>query len=299
MESIAICICTYKRHKALHNLLENLSLINRPADCKIDIIVVDNDPLGSASHIKYEFGEIQYFIESKKGVSFARNRAIREANKLDADIIAFLDDDEVPTPNWLIHMYFALKNYNADIVAGPVLTILPDELKAFLPFMTRKRHPTGTPVKYWGAGNVLLRAEVFDQIGYFSEAYAIRGGEDTDFSARCNKQGLRMIWSDEAIVTEPTNITRANSRWLSDRAYDKGRIIVKVERDLNFGSRKRRILIALTYLVLGMAAWIGTLIIDHLFKSNYRLVSIISFKKGLGMIEELCKRPGYNENLQD
>ncbi|GGO26469.1 glycosyltransferase family 2 protein [Deinococcus humi] len=289
MESVAICICTYKRYESLRTLLENLTLIVKPDSYKVSIIVVDNDPSGSASGIQADFEEVKYFLETNKGVSSARNRSIEESGKLGADIIAFLDDDEVPSKNWLIDMLDALNNYSADIVAGPVIAELPDDLKAFSPFMARKRHPTGTPIKYWGAGNVLLRAKVFHQVGLFSQDYSETGGEDTQFSARCSKQGLHMVWSDTATVVEPTDATRANPKWLNDRAYANGRIIARVERELNIGDVRRRAVIALLRLLAGVLAWPISLIVDRIFRTRFSLLCSMSMRKGLGMTEEIFK----------
>lgn len=285
MESIAICICTYNRYEGLRNLLQRLSIIDNPAELQISIIVIDNDSSGTASKIRSEFKEIHYFVENEIGVSFARNRAVIEAKKIDVDYIAFLDDDEIPNENWLVDMIMTIKKYDADIVAGPVIPVLPKELQVFLPFMTRKRHLTGTPIEYWGAGNILLRIGVFDRIGFFSVDYSERGGEDTQFSARCKRQDLQMVWSDSAIVFEPTDAKRANPKWLAKRAYNAGRIIANVERELDIGSPQRRIAIALVYLFSGMSIWPASLVIDRIFDKNYHLVSMIHIKKGLGMIK--------------
>lgn len=287
MESIAICICTYKRHERLRSLLSQLVLVNRPTAYQIKIIVVDNDPSGSASEILPDFPDVHYFVEHKTGVSFARNRAITEAKRFGADFVAFLDDDEIPSENWLIDMISVLKNHHADVVAGPVIPILSDSTKVFLPFMTRKRHVTGTLIHYWGAGNVLLHVNVFDRIGFFSDAYALQGGEDTQFSARCKKHGLRMIWADSAVVFEPTGQDRANPKWISDRAFNAGRIISKVEIELDIGNRQRRIAIAIFYFVIGVAGWPASLIVDKLLTKNYNLSARVSISKGLGMLRGL------------
>ncbi len=287
MESIAICVCTYKRYDSLKKLLGHLLLITKPDSYQINFVVVDNDPAGSASKIQHDFGEVHYFLETRKGVSSARNRAIDESRKLNSDLVAFLDDDEIPSEDWLISLLSTMEKYNADVVAGPVITTLSPELKAFSPFMRRKRHPTGTSIKYWGAGNVLLRARVFEQVGLFSEEYSETGGEDTQFSARCNQQGLSMVWADAATVFEPTDATRANSNWLNKRAYANGRIIVRVERELGNSNTKARTVIALLRLLAGTVGWPVSLIIDQLFRSNYKIMCTMSIQKALGMIKEL------------
>jgi len=89
-------VCTCRRPAALTRCLAALSAQDHP---NYDILVVDNDPDGSAAAmVRQSFPAVRYVAEGKPGVRFARNRGIAESA---GKIIAFIDDDCVPVPGWL------------------------------------------------------------------------------------------------------------------------------------------------------------------------------------------------------
>jgi glycosyltransferase involved in cell wall biosynthesis len=70
-----------------------------------EVVVIDNDPEGSAQPVVEElrrewpaYVELRYIHETRVGLSFARNRGIDEAR---GEIIGFLDDDLFVPPGWL------------------------------------------------------------------------------------------------------------------------------------------------------------------------------------------------------
>ena len=103
---IIIACCTYKRPEKLERLLKNLCTINYPENIKTEILVIDNDKAKSAEGIVEKFQDVlavHYIMEEEKGLSNVRNRAIKEAFKLGAGHIAFIDDDEIADINWLVN----------------------------------------------------------------------------------------------------------------------------------------------------------------------------------------------------
>ena len=60
------------------------------------------------------------------------------------------------------------------------------------------------------------------QAAPFNPAYGLTGGEDGDLLARLVASGARVLWCDEAIVTEPVEAARQSLRWLLRRALRGG-----------------------------------------------------------------------------
>ncbi|WP_165795427.1 glycosyltransferase family 2 protein [Deinococcus koreensis] len=234
-----IAICTFRRPEALSRLLDHLNTTAPVLEGRARVLVVDNDPAASAREAVHG-RELTFAHEPRPGVAHARNRALAEARRLGAAWLAFLDDDELPTEGWLDALLGTQREHPADVVAGPVVAQLSPELEWARPYLTRRRYPSGTPVSYWGAGNVLLRLDALERVGEFSPAYS-SGGEDTHLSARCARAGLRMVWCDEALVSEPTDASRANPEWLIGRSRLAGEIIARVERELGASLLRRRI----------------------------------------------------------
>lgn len=229
---IAVCVCTYRRPDGLRNLLLGIAQLRfgRVAEPEIEIIVVENDESGSARPICDASREklrwpLRYEVESKPGISNARNRCLRVAAEK-ADIIAFLDDDEIPAPTWLEELLLAREKYRADVVAGPVLGVYvqrPPRFMTRFPFHSSERRKSGTPIDECGAGNVLFSAKIVTrQRLQFEQTMGLCGGEDKLFFISARRKGACMVWCNEAIVEENVPPERATLRWLLRRAFRIG-----------------------------------------------------------------------------
>ena len=120
---ICICICTYKRPEILGQLLKHLSGQNTEGLFSYSIVVADNDHVQSARSVVHEFAaessiSVSYCVEPQQSIALARNKAVSTAT---GDFIAFIDDDEVPSPDWLRLLFEAIESYGADGVLAPVL----------------------------------------------------------------------------------------------------------------------------------------------------------------------------------
>jgi glycosyltransferase involved in cell wall biosynthesis len=85
------------------------------------LIIVDNKSTDNTVSIAKRFIEsnpglnIKYVLETNKGLSFARNRGIKEA---DAPIIAYVDDDAILPPTYLEAMLKFFSAYPQTIGVG-------------------------------------------------------------------------------------------------------------------------------------------------------------------------------------
>src|SRR6266850_2216588 len=59
----------------------------------------------------------KYCVESQQNIARARNKAVENA---EGDFVAFIDDDEFPTQDWLRTLLATLTEYQVDGVLGPV-----------------------------------------------------------------------------------------------------------------------------------------------------------------------------------
>src|SRR5262245_48697334 len=114
---VAICICTFRRQKLLRELLSGVAGLNfhKVPSPRIEVVVVDTpDEHGSAHEICETVSlpwPLKYVIEPKRGLTYARNRAIAEAGPV--DFIASIDDDEVPSAAWLDEMLWTHAQFSA------------------------------------------------------------------------------------------------------------------------------------------------------------------------------------------
>ncbi|ABF41589.1 glycosyl transferase, family 2 [Candidatus Koribacter versatilis Ellin345] len=237
---IAVCVATYRRPAQLLRLLNALCALDFHAvvEPEIEIIVVDNDPDSSASSVFRGFRSsrfrISYHPEPRRGISYARNTAITHGNG--SDLVAFIDDDEYPSRTWLDALIAAHLEFNAPIVAGPVVPIVPQPSGSdFAMLLRRLRHPSGTQLQSAGAGNVLISARVLRAMSptWFDPRFAISGGEDTHFFRRCLAAGFPIVWADDAIVYETVPAARLAPPYLRARARNGANHWTRVEMELH------------------------------------------------------------------
>ena len=235
-EFISVCICTFRRPEGFRAALASVLAQVLPTMTELEVVVVDNDPQGSAQAGFASCKErnpgvnLVYANEPTPGVSFARNRCLREAS---GDWIAFLDDDEIAPAHWLSALLTAAKNYSAGAVFGLVAPVYemgqPDWL-AFAGGIERPRFSTGTVIG-WGdarTGNVLMTRRLAAAVGKFDTRFAKTGGEDSLFFATAMQLGFALVWCDEAAVRETVPQSRMTKTWIIRRAFLGGRTFVRL-----------------------------------------------------------------------
>jgi succinoglycan biosynthesis protein ExoM len=262
---IDICIASYKRPQLLAKLLVSLAAQKLPEGISVGVIVVDNDPNGTAREAVENAAaagmQIQYFIQPEKNIALTRNMGVAKAI---GEYIAFIDDDEYAEPGWLLSLYQTMYKYQADVVFGPVVGVLPANAPAWLVegrFFERERYKTGTASPIRGTGNVLLRTDIIlDRLAPFNPKYGLVGGEDTDFFKRLQERDKKFVWCDEAVVMETVMVDRQSVQWLVKRAFRGGQVFAEIYVAPKATIKKipwffYRIILLFVALFAGLFAW--------------------------------------------
>jgi glycosyltransferase involved in cell wall biosynthesis len=117
---VAICVCTCKRPQLLTACLEALANQVVPDGIDKSLVVVDNEESPNNKEIVTKFGA-HYVHEPRRGISYARNRALQEAVSISSDWVAFVDDDQEPLRDWLSSLIQAQAEHNADVVQSRLI----------------------------------------------------------------------------------------------------------------------------------------------------------------------------------
>ena len=230
---VAICIATHRRPDGLRRLLESLEQLTfqDATDPDVRVIVVDNDPSSAAGlDVCRTITRFRWILEGlpehRKGISFARNRALDRALECDADAIVFIDDDEVPDPGWLDGLLQVHRNSGAQIISGPVEPWFEQSAPDWIvrgKFFDRGRFPTGTEIPFARTGNLLLDAHFLKASGLrFDDRFGLSGGEDTLLTLKLKQLGARIVWADNAPVRESVPTSRATAAYILRRSYLNG-----------------------------------------------------------------------------
>jgi O-antigen/teichoic acid export membrane protein len=239
-----VCLLTYKRPQLLRETLLSLrSQVISDPQLTMHILVVDNDVAGSGWETfrrALEDSPIpsRYVCEPGRGIGNARNRALRESAGM--DYIAFIDDDEVATPEWLQSLYQTMQRSQADIVTGPVTPRFVEAPEWIVQggFFRMSPQPTGSVVECVATNNVLFRAELATRYT-FDSRFDATGGEDTHLFMRMKRDGLRPVWCQEAEVIETVPGDRTKVKWMLQRAQSDANRYTRCCLDLDRGAAIR------------------------------------------------------------
>lgn len=264
---VVVGMLTYLRPddlpEAVDSVLESVAELSCPAE----VLVVDNDPAGSAMPLaqRWQSDPVRFVHEPTPGIAAARNRALDEA--ADADVLVFIDDDERPHDGWLRSLLETWEHSGAAAVVGPVLSDFPSEPDPWLvagDFFGRRRMPTGTEVPMAATNNLLLDlAHVRTHGLRFDLAFGIAGGSDSLFTAQLHRAGGRIVWCDEAVVTDVVPPDRLTREWVIRRAHRLGNSSSRVALALGGGgwqlaTRLRLTVAGLARLAVGtVRMWFG------------------------------------------
>lgn len=117
---ISVVVCTYNREKFIGKCLECLK--NQSINfSKFEVLVIDNNSKDSSGFIINDFIKnnstlpFYYFFEANQGLSFARNKGIKESK---GTWITYIDDDAESEPNFLEEIEKAILKYDNAVGFG-------------------------------------------------------------------------------------------------------------------------------------------------------------------------------------
>lgn len=230
MTLLTFAFCTFNRAERLESLVAAM----RAQTCPIpfEILAINNNSSDNTAAVLAQLAQfpgptLRWITEPVQGIVAARNRAIEES--IDSDIMAFIDDDEIPLPGLLAAATDAILNEGAACAGGRVEVDftsttrpgwLDDDLLGFLGALDHGPHrfwikDASTPI--W-SGNVSYDMRLFrnDPVLRFDKRYDrkgtdIGGGEDAMMLRALLGRGTRIRYRPDMTVlhaVEPWRLTR-------------------------------------------------------------------------------------------
>lgn len=231
---VCILICTCDRPNYLRSLLEELT--KQAPD--YPVIIVDNGAVPSRL-VTNEFEhslQIVYDRLQEAGVVAARNQAIKLALQQAPKFLVFVDDDEVPEPDWLGHLVGSIEATGADFSTGPVHA---NFLAPPSPWVVKGQFFVRGPDI--ATGNLVLRRSCLpeDPNQWFNPKLNFLGAEDEEFLKRLMANGARYAPAEKAIVREFVPPSRLRRGYVVGLGFRDGLQIVQLDA-LRGGSRPGR-----------------------------------------------------------
>lgn len=221
-EAITICMCTFRRESAFE-ALHSFAGLEDTGELPVEVLVIDNDETNAlqARFEEYAAGyalPMRYVHAPARNISIARNAALSHSR---TRWLAFIDDDEVATPEWLKHL--AAARARADVAIGRCEAVYGSDLPAWVSACDfHSNRIKGNPTNAY-TSNALIDRDFLVRHGIqFRIELGRTGGEDTIFFREIAEAGGRIIYCPEAVVYEDVPEGRANMQWVRRRMFRAG-----------------------------------------------------------------------------
>ena len=239
---IVVAVPTCRRPRMLGQLLDSFASLKPPSGARVSYLVVDNAPDAPVRDVVDDVRRksgvaIGYVVEPEAGIPFARNRALDEATAIDADFVAFVDDDEYADPDWLARLVAHQQREGSHLVGGPV-RLAPQEATGFLDRLVergvrkryeRKEIKNARRRRDGSDGSVTIITNNWlgdlawmRSVGLrFDIALRYSGGSDTALYHKAKGLGASTSWCPDAIVYETIPPERMSLGYQYRRARDQ------------------------------------------------------------------------------
>lgn len=220
---ITVVVCTREQPLGLERCLSSILAQAYP---DFSVLVVDNAPLTERTRdlvrrFHSQSVQVRYLLEERRGLSWARNRALEAVG---SGLAAWIDDDEVADQNWLTELVGGFYRHpTASAVSG---IMLPAELRTwaqiwfeqygghhkhrgfqeavFSPSTAKLQSPLYPLPPFGTGGNMALDVGVLRERGGFSTALgsgtSTLGGEDTRAFSELLLRGGTVVYVPTAIT---------------------------------------------------------------------------------------------------
>jgi glycosyltransferase involved in cell wall biosynthesis len=232
---ISVIVPTFNRGESLQRLLASLGSLELPDLIHAEVIVVDNGSTDNTEEIllrekaRQNRFDLRVLKEEAKGKSSALNRGIGLAQ---GEVLILVDDDVVVHPEWMSNHWGCHRDNEFGAVQGRVLPgVDPQGRPADQSHLREYNIPI---VDYGGeirairgftGTNVSFKRDVIRQIGLFNPRLgpgALGFSEDTEYSIRMHRAGLKIGYSPSAIVYHELNPERYGRTYNRRVEYRKG-----------------------------------------------------------------------------
>jgi GT2 family glycosyltransferase len=198
------------------NLDRCLTLLERqrfPSQ-SIEVIVVDNGSRAGFDSIRALVGARATAVRAThRGAGLARNAGVAVSR---GKVLAFLDSDCRPAPDWIAAGVASLEEY--DIAGGAVRVDVEDltnmsPTEAFEVVFAFRNAMYVRRKGFTVTASMFVRREVFDAVGPFRAGVS----EDVDWCHRARRIGYRLGYAPQAVVGHPARRTWAELKRKSER----------------------------------------------------------------------------------
>lgn len=193
---ISVVVCSYNGSRTIRDTLDGLRRLRYP---DFEVIVVNDGSTDGTATIAGAY-DVRLITTENRGLSSARNTGWRAAT---GEIVAYLDDDAYPDPDWLSHLAATFLRTRDVGVGGPNIAPPGDgpiaKCVALAPGNPIHVMLTDREAEHIPGCNMAFRREALEAIGGFDEQFRI-AGDDVDVCWALRERGWTLGFSPAAMV---------------------------------------------------------------------------------------------------
>ena len=222
---ISVVVCTHNGARTIRDCCEGLLKIDYP---NYEVIIVDDGSTDASASIAKEYN-FKVLSTSNQGLSNARNTGLVHAT---GEIIAYIDDDAYPDPDWLTYLVSTFLNpagENFAGVGGPNIAPPGDGIIADC-----VAHAPGGPIhvlltnreaEHIPGCNMAFRVSALKAIGGFDPQFRV-AGDDVDVCWRLQQKGWSLGFSPSAVVWHHRR-NSIKTYWRQQKGYGKAEAMLE------------------------------------------------------------------------
>lgn len=244
---ISVVVCSFNGSQTIRGCLEGIEKIRYP---NYEAIVVDDGSTDSTGDIARQF-KVTLIQTENRGLSAARNLGWQAAT---GEIVAYIDDDARPDPDWLSYLASAFLKTDYAGVGGPNIPFLDDGSTASCvagsPGGPAHVLLSDSEAEHIPGCNMAFRRKWLEAIGGFDPQFR-QAGDDVDVCWRMREHGGRLGFSPAAMIWHHYRCT-VRAYWKQQVSYGKAEAMLEKKWPEKYNSS-------------GQANWRGRIYTDGLF----------------------------------
>jgi len=253
---VSIIICSYNNASVLGKTIQHTIAVMQRGGTFLttELIIINNNSTDATQKIvesiiraKKSLCQIRLLVEKRQGISYARNRGIRESR---APYIVFVDDDTLLDLAWLKNAYHVLKHHEIFMITTGKVSLEPRVSRHHIPQMLQVHD------SLWSLGivnlgvkrrvirneflllvnNTLFNKKLFQKIDIFDTQFGsthtpttVSGAEDIDLFQRVIYANIPVLYEPTLRATHIVD-SKLSFAYMKRRYYQNGREIALFRR---------------------------------------------------------------------
>jgi glycosyltransferase involved in cell wall biosynthesis len=287
--TLTIAICTYNREELLTHCLDSL-IPQLTADA--ELLVIDNGTKKVKTLIE-SYPEARYVSEDNTGLSFARNKAIAEAQ---GKWVMYIDDDAKSHKNLVAKALQHCKSNH--LVFGGVYYPWyhygqPKWHKVQYGSNSHNFEQAGILPKneYLSGGIMCIHKDIFEQVGPFNTALGMTGtsigyGEESELQDRMIKSNIARVYDDQLIIYHVVAAYKLNVQWFMNASKSRGVDMAKYQTGNKILNIAKQIIIGSAVFIKDLVRYTPQLVYKNYYIQNWKIDVLRKVYKRFGFVAQ-------------